>query len=60
MTPTPPKSERLYDKRIVARNIKRQRVSKKEVEDFVKSLEDVTSKAEPIFDEEKGSARAEK
>ena len=44
--------EKLYDRRIVARNIKRGRISAKEYEQFLKGLEDVKDKCVPMSGEE--------
>lgn len=48
----PEKSEALFDKRIVQRNIKRGRITRREYDAFVKHLDDVTDKSEPLFSEE--------
>jgi len=43
------KPEYLFDRRIVSRNIKRERITRKEYEQYLKSLDDVTAKAVPMF-----------
>ena len=43
------KPESLFDKRIVQRNVRKNRVSRKEVDQFLKSLPDVAAKAVPVF-----------
>jgi hypothetical protein len=45
-------NETNYDKRIVARNIKRGVVTKEEYEQFLQNLSDASDKAVPIFSEE--------
>lgn len=46
------KPEYLFDTRIVSRNIKRERITRKEYEQHLKGLEDVTHKAVPMFFED--------
>ena len=50
------KPEYLFDTRIVARNIKRERITRKEYEQHLKGLEDVADKAVPMFFEDEGQA----
>lgn len=38
-----------YDKRIVARSIKKGRITRKEYEQYLKGLKDATEKAVPMF-----------
>jgi hypothetical protein len=43
------KPESVFDKRIVARNLHHKRLSRKEYEQYLASLEDAAEKAVPIF-----------
>ena len=43
------KPEPAIDKRIAARSLKHERISRKDYEQYLKSLMDVSSKAVPIF-----------
>jgi hypothetical protein len=46
------KPESYFDKRIVARNIKHNKISKKEYEQFLKGLKDASVKSVPMFSDE--------
>jgi hypothetical protein len=43
------RTEKLFDKRIVTRNIRKNKLSRKEYEQYLKGLEDSTAKAVPLF-----------
>ena len=43
------KPDVLYDKRTMARNLKRNKLSRKELEQYLASLEDASTKAVPMF-----------
>ena len=46
------KPESFFDKRIVGRNLARNRVTRKEYDQYLKDLDDAKEKAVPIFFEE--------
>lgn len=46
------KPESLFDKRIVDRNIKREKLTRKEHKQYLKGLPDAAAKAVPMFHEE--------
>lgn len=41
--------EPLFDKRTLARNLKRNKITRKELEQYLASLEDAAQKAVPMF-----------
>lgn len=54
------KQDQVFDKRVLGRNIKHNRISRKEYEQYLKALPDVTAKAVPIFfDDGSGGASEE-
>jgi len=45
------KQETMFDKRIVARNLKRNKINRKDYEAYLKGLKDVKDKAVQVFHE---------
>jgi hypothetical protein len=43
------KPDLVFDKRTIARNLKRNKLTRKELEQYLASLEDAASKAVPMF-----------
>lgn len=56
----PTKPEALFDKRTVERNIKRGRVTQKEYDAYLKTLNNAEDKATALFPEEEGEAEQPK
>jgi hypothetical protein len=53
------KQDVCFDKRIVARSIQKGRITRKEYEQYLKSLKDATDKAVPMFWDEHPEGEAE-
>lgn len=51
-----PKIDGLIDRRVVNRNLKHGRLTRKEFDQYLASLPDVSSKAVPMFSEPRASA----